>query len=437
MTPDYLTDARLIKIGYMPLKNALKAANVPTADLSTATTKFALVAIAEKHKVDLERILDSAVTSDAPTAVPSTPKKVPKKAPKKSEADAAEKAKAEAAEEADAAAEAKTSTHRHNDPQLMGCAPSHAGAADERDEQATTRGLPTAKQTQLGDDAVSSTASVLQRAAAASLPERLTLGLTLEAMEILVAGMPSDIVQQCNAAIPKDKTGQPAYPTNADRNGYVNQFHAARLCKEDGLSTCERLQQQGAAGVGVAHVFVSWFLQTPLSTLLDAVRQYLLQHPELPRDATRFWVCDYAIRQADARADVKRLGDCVRAIGHTVLLMEPWDDPMPLRRAYCIKEVYHTQASGARFDMVMSTPQQAAFETALVEDFDSIQLKLSKVDVRQAECLKPEDQQAILSELDREVGLMECNRLVFGLLRGALAAQARAALDRLPPALGM
>ena len=55
MTPDYLTDARLIKIGYMPLKNALKAANVPTADLSTATTKFALVDIAEKHKVDLER----------------------------------------------------------------------------------------------------------------------------------------------------------------------------------------------------------------------------------------------------------------------------------------------------------------------------------------------------------------------------------------------
>ena len=78
------------------------------------------------------------------------------------------------------------------------------------------------------------------------------------------------------------------------------------------------------------------------------MRQYLLQHPELPRDATRFWVCDYAIRQADAKADVKRLGDCMRAIGHTVLLMEPWDDPMPLRRAYCIKEVYHTQASGAK-----------------------------------------------------------------------------------------
>jgi len=55
--------------------------------------------------------------------------------------------------------------------------------------------------------------------------------------------------------------------------------------------------------------------------------------------------------------------------------MEPWYDPEPepLGRAYCIiKEVFHTQESGARFEVVMSAEQQAAFETALVEDFDSI-----------------------------------------------------------------
>ena len=313
----------------------------------------------------------------------------------------------------------------------MGCAASH-GAADKQ-ETGATRGQPTTpRQAQLGGDGVFSPISVLQRAAAANLPERLTLGLTLAAMEGLLASIPSDIVERCNAAIPKDESGQPRFPANTELNGYVNQFHAALAGKEDGLSTCERLHQQGAVGVGVANVFVSWYLQTPLTTLLDAVRQYLSQHPELPRDATRFWVCDFAIRQANASADVARLGDCVRAIGHTMLLMEPWDDPMPLRRAYCIKEVYHTQASGALFDVVMSEAQQVAFEQALLEDFDSIQTQLSKVDVRQAECRNKTEQEAILGELDREVGLMECNRLVFGLLRGALATQARAALDRLP-----
>ena len=190
--------------------------------------------------------------------------------------------------------------------------------------------------------------------------------------------------------------------------------------------------------MGVATVFVSWFLETPLATLVDALRQYLRLHPELPPD-TKFWVCDFVIRQSTRQLDVtmndvKRLGDCVRAVGHTVLLMEPWYDPSPLRRAYCIKEVFHTQASGARFEVVMSAEQQAAFETALVEDFDSIATKLSEVDVRKAECRNPKDTEQILGELEREVGLTECNKAVFGLLRGALAGQGRAALERMAPA---
>ena len=44
------------------------------------------------------------------------------------------------------------------------------------------------------------------------------------------------------------------------------------------------------------------------------------------------------------------------------------------------------------------------------------------------------DTEQILGELEREVGLTECNKAVFGLLRGALAGQGRAALERMEPA---
>ena len=88
--------------------------------------------------------------------------------------------------------------------------------------------------------------------------------------------------------------------------------------------------------------------------------------------------------------------------------------------------------SGAQFDVVMSSAQQATFEKALVKDFKSIQASLSKVDVRTATCRKEEDHKAILDELERGVGLVECNKLVIGLLREALVAQGRLALARLP-----
>ena len=107
---------------------------------------------------------------------------------------------------------------------------------------------------------------------------------------------------------------------------------------------CERLQRDKSPHVGEATVFVSWFLDTKIATLLDALAHFLEQKGLLEAD-TFFWVCDNVIRQTKVGPDLAHLGDCVSAIGHTVLLLEPWNDPQPLKRAYCIKEVYHTQVS--------------------------------------------------------------------------------------------
>ena len=81
---------------------------------------------------------------------------------------------------------------------------------------------------------------------------------------------------------------------------------------------------------------------TPIATLLDALANFL-KEKGLREEDTFFWVCDYVIRQTNVKPDLALLGDCVSAVGHTVLLMEPWHAPAPLKRAYCIKEVYHTQ----------------------------------------------------------------------------------------------
>ena len=93
-----------------------------------------------------------------------------------------------------------------------------------------------------------------------------------------------------------------------------------------------------------------------------------------------------------------------------------------------------THKSGAKFDVAMSSAQKAAFETALVEDFDSIETSLSKVDVSKATCRNPADTRAILDELEKRVGFAACNAQIVGVLREALVARGRAALARLPAA---
>ena len=209
-------------------------------------------------------------------------------------------------------------------------------------EHKTDGPVPEQKTKAAAQEQAAKRAALLKRLA--TLPEHLRLGVTLAGMRALLSKLPSDAVEQVNANIPLDKTGEPKYPTNDAENGYVNQYFLALWEAMDGLAVCERLHAQGSSHVGQATVFVSWFLDTPIETLLDALDQFLKQKG-LRAEDTFFWVCDYVIRQTNVGPDLALLGDCVSAIGHTVLLLEPWDDPQPLKRAYCIKEVYHTQVS--------------------------------------------------------------------------------------------
>ena len=168
-------------------------------------------------------------------------------------------------------------------------------------------------------------------------------------MRELLSQLPSDAVEQVNAQMEQVNAkmvamGKPPFPKNVAVNGYIYQFFTKLREEKDKLTVCQRLQKEESPHVGKANVFVSWFLETPIDTLLDALGCFIKQKG-LREEDTFFWVCDYVIRQTNVDPDLALLGDCVSALGHTVLLMEPWHAPKPLKRAYCIKEVYHTQVS--------------------------------------------------------------------------------------------
>jgi len=293
----------------------------------------------------------------------------------------------------------------------MGCKPSK-----------TTSGLPSSQeQPYIGRD----------ERRMESLPEHLRYGLTLPGMRGLLKKLPSDACDIVNNQIEKDESGKPKYPLNHEINGYVNQYFIAKWGEEDNLTVCERLKNENSVHVGQANVFVSWSLSTPIKTLLNALNGYLQQHNDLEENDTFFWVCDYVIQQNDVATDLKRLKDCVEGINRTVLLLEPWDAPEPLKRAHCIKEVYHTQRSEATFEVVMSTEQQKSFDNALLFDFQSIVSAMSKVDIKEAKCRNPKDQKAILDELNNDVGYSKCNKLVIGLLHDALVSKGDKGLDRM------
>eukprot|EP00930_Biecheleria_cincta_P036377 TRINITY_DN2495_c0_g2_i1.p1 TRINITY_DN2495_c0_g2~~TRINITY_DN2495_c0_g2_i1.p1 ORF type:complete len:760 (+),score=183.32 TRINITY_DN2495_c0_g2_i1:36-2315(+) len=259
------------------------------------------------------------------------------------------------------------------------------------------------------------------------LPQHLELGITVQAFREVLRYWPPDAVDLVNRV---NQVHNPEYPHNECLNGYVNQFFCTQEEQIDKLSMCERLEKQGSPHVGKANVFVSWALSASLNDLAEALENFL-KDSERPMDATFFWICDLTIHHTDVMSDLRWLERSIKQIGCTVLFLEPWNAPVPLRRAYCVKEIYSTQKHGAQFAFALTQAQKCSFQKALVEQFDSISTSLARVDLRKADCRKEEDKEQILNELE-SVGAIECNQKVIPTLANALVEEGKAALDLIP-----
>eukprot|EP01046_Picozoa_sp_COSAG06_P004399 COSAG06_NODE_183_length_20826_cov_4.724753_3_plen_281_part_00 len=62
----------------------------------------------------------------------------------------------------------------------------------------------------------------------------------------------------------------------------------------------------------------------------------------------------------------------IGAIGHTVMALSPWDNPLPLSRAWCLWELYCTHKAGVPFSVCLGPAERRAFEAAILEDFDAV-----------------------------------------------------------------
>jgi len=139
-----------------------------------------------------------------------------------------------------------------------------------------------------------------------------------------------------------------------------------------------------ARGVrATANCFLSWHLAAPLLELLAA------QRAQEQKDGAPIFVWNnlFRIRQVSAAPiDFGAIFDILmRLCRRTLAFLDPWHAPSMLTRIWCLAEIYHTVRHGCRLDVAMSAAGRVAFERALVEDFDSITMALSKTDGKKAD----------------------------------------------------
>jgi len=112
----------------------------------------------------------------------------------------------------------------------------------------------------------------------------------------------------------------------------------------------------------------------------------------------------------------------IGSIGTTLLVLSPWDDPVPLTRSWCLYELWSTMEQKANLVLRLPEAQQAAFKKALIADFNSVMAAMVKIDSERASAFHEKDRVMIAKTIQGSCGFSALNAQVKDQLREWLLA---------------
>jgi hypothetical protein len=111
----------------------------------------------------------------------------------------------------------------------------------------------------------------------------------------------------------------------------------------------------------------------------------------------------------------------VTDIGHILIMMAPWNDPVYLKRVWCILELYTANIKSCKIDIVMPEREHLALASTFMKDTDGAANKLfeavSSIDVKNADAFAPADRECILKLVEDNPGYTEFNKIISRLMR--------------------
>jgi hypothetical protein len=190
------------------------------------------------------------------------------------------------------------------------------------------------------------------------------------------------------------------------------------VTKSSQSSYCEYLRVLEHEAVGEATVFISHAWQYKFLEVVDSLTHHFLHQLEVVLWFDLFSNNQHKAIDLDFSYWATTFQSAIQTFGHTVMVLAPWDHPLPLTRAWCLWELYCTAQTQSKFEVAMTDSAQINFiNDVLANSARPIGRMLSQIDVKKSICFKPEDRDLIFHAIKSSVGFSELNRMVFEKLR--------------------
>lgn len=195
-------------------------------------------------------------------------------------------------------------------------------------------------------------------------------------------------------------------------------------------SYCDVLKNKNSSFVGTASVFISHAWKFEFLHVLEALEYHFKDTPDIILWFDLFSNNQHSAPDLDFNWWSTTFKSAIQQFGHTVLILHPWSDPIPLTRAWCLFEIYCTASTNSRFEVAMSKGDRASFVKSILKNCQGeINRMLSVVDVERSEAWNPLDRERIFEAVRASIGFTAINKIVFEKLRDWVVATAVSALD--------
>jgi len=156
-----------------------------------------------------------------------------------------------------------------------------------------------------------------------------------------------------------------------------------------------------------ADIFVSFAYSCDFLELVDALERFFENSPDLDKNSTYLWF-DLFVNDQWTALDkpfewwATTFKEAVEEIGHTVVVMLPWEAPIPLTRVWCLFEI----ACSKKLSIALSSTQVKMFHDTLRRSggIHAITASLCHINVENATSFLPEDREKIFAVVAERKG---------------------------------
>ena len=205
-------------------------------------------------------------------------------------------------------------------------------------------------------------------------------------------------------------------------------------------SYCDKLLEEGkqsvdwfdddSVAVDRATVFISHAWKYEFLHVLSALEDHFKDEPD-----TIIWFDLFSNNQHKASELPYEwwqnvFKSAIADFDHTVMVMSPWNNPIPYTRAWCIFEAYCNIKTESKFEIAMSAHDRKQFIKDTIKNPEgTINKMLGVINAENSTASNPADLERIFEVIRNEVGFSNINTLVFEQLRAWVIDVAKKELE--------